>query len=201
MEVVQQIILITILLKLDDKKTSELGERQRWWVGADCKSAALRLRGFESLLSHNTTVIVQWYTCKESERLHSKWEIAVQFRKQLGQTETFRGFTTVAYKWWKSVLLYGVFSTFPNHIACWDRKGFIVRGRAVVARQAHNLEVGGSNPSPATKLNSLLSSEAEQRPSITSQAVRRRFKSFRRDQYYLIFLQCTRNTYVYNLWV
>lgn len=27
-----------------------------------------------------------------------------------------------------------------------------MRGRAVVARQAHNLEVGGSNPSPATKL-------------------------------------------------
>ena len=28
----------------------------------------------------------------------------------------------------------------------------ILRGRAVVARKAHNLEVGGSNPSPATKL-------------------------------------------------
>lgn len=57
-----------------------------------------------------STVIVQWYTCEDSEHLHRKWEIAVQFRKQLGQTETFRGFTTVAYKWWKSVLLYGVFS-------------------------------------------------------------------------------------------
>ena len=28
----------------------------------------------------------------------------------------------------------------------------ISRDRAVVAREAHNLEVGGSNPSPATKL-------------------------------------------------
>ena len=27
-----------------------------------------------------------------------------------------------------------------------------MRDRAVVARQAHNLEVGGSNPSPATKV-------------------------------------------------
>lgn len=27
---------------------------------------------------------------------------------------------------------------------------FILRGRAGVARKAHNLEVGGSNPSPAT---------------------------------------------------
>ena len=27
------------------------------------------------------------------------------------------------------------------------------RGRAVAARQAHNLEAGGSNPPPATKIN------------------------------------------------
>lgn len=118
MEVVQQIILITILLKLDDKKTSEYWEVAEWLKATDCKSVLFGVRGFESLPPNNTTVIVQWYTCKDSEHLHSKWEIAVQFRKQLGQTETFRGFTTVAYKWWKSVLLYGVFSTFPNHIAC-----------------------------------------------------------------------------------
>ena len=30
----------------------------------------------------------------------------------------------------------------------------LTRGRAMAARQAHNLEVGGSNPSPATILRS-----------------------------------------------
>ena len=34
----------------------------------------------------------------------------------------------------------------PSH----QRKTFLLWDRAVVARQAHNLKVGGSNPSPAT---------------------------------------------------
>lgn len=36
----------------------------------------------------------------------------------------------------------------------WSNEMFFKKlwGRAVVACQAHNLEVGGSNPSPATKL-------------------------------------------------
>ncbi len=33
---------------------------------------------------------------------------------------------------------------------------YISRGRAVVARQAHNLEAGGPNPSPATVLSDIL---------------------------------------------
>ena len=38
-----------------------------------------------------------------------------------------------------------------RRISAFERKAFVSRSRAVVARQAHNLKVGGSIPPSATK--------------------------------------------------
>ena len=49
----------------------------------------------------------------------------------------------------------------------------------MVPARSHKPNYVGSNPTSASKLISPFSSVVEQRPSITSQAVRRRFESFR----------------------
>ncbi len=62
-----------------------------------------------------------------------------------------------------------MFRFWKRRVACQKRKKYLLvvsaadsnhstttRGRAVAARQAHNLEVAGSNPAPATKIKAQL---------------------------------------------